>query len=257
MQADRARRWVPLAVVGGLLALAAVAASVGSPGLRRVPIVHESKSPPSFPPSSPPTSGQASLASASPAPEKSETIPSWIGTVVGVVCASLLVALVGVLIWRAARYVIQTRAEQIAAADAERVPEPTRREAVLAAVDAGLVELADEHGDARAAVISCWVRLEEVAATAGTPRGAADTPTELVTRLLAAHQVTGGALSDLAELYRAARYGTGPVGADMRNRALTCLAQLRTELGRSRSGPLASDAVVESAPRHAWPEGGR
>ncbi len=59
---------------------------------------------------------------------------------------------------------------------------------MLAAVDAGLADLDD--GDPRAAVIACWVRLEEAAAAAGTPREPGDTPGELVLRLLAGHQVS-------------------------------------------------------------------
>ena len=115
-------------------------------------------------------------------------------------------------------------------------------------------------------MIACWVRLEEVAAAAGTPREPGDTPSELVTRLLAAHQVSPGVLRSLADLYLAARYGIGDIDAQMRTRARASLGQLRAELARSRSGPLEREAVLDTtygggtggprpaAPRHARPE---
>lgn len=256
MDADRARRWVPLAVVGVLLTAAAVAASAATPGIRRVPIRHASQPPPSAPPSAPVNSVVPPSGGAGAGPHGA--IPSWIGTAISLIGVALLVALVGVLIWQGLRYILHTRAEQVIAADAGRAPEPTRRAAVLAAVDAGLAELADADGDPRAAVIACWVRLEQVAAAAGTPRGPADTPSDLVTRLLGAHQVSAGALASLADLYRAARYGIGPVDDDMRTRARSALARLRDELAYSRSGPLAADAVSGGGgPRHARPEDDR
>lgn len=257
MEADRARRWVPLAIVGGLLAAAAVAATVATPGVRRLPIRTQSTPPPSPSGSGGTLASRPVPGSLSSAPEHTSSLPSWFDTVAGVLCALLVAVLLGLLLWRGVRYFIQVRAEQVAAADRGLTPEPTRREAVLAAVDAGLAELADEQGDARSAVIICWVRLEQVAAVAGTPRGTGDTPTDLVSRLLAAHQVSGPVLDELAGLYRAARYGTGPVDTGMRARARAALAHLRTELARSRSGTLAEDDVVDAGPRAAWPEGGR
>src|SRR5262249_46286947 len=74
---------------------------------------------------------------------------------------------------------------------------------------------------------------------AGTPRAVTDTPTDLVARLLADHQVTNETLTNLAELYRIARYSTSEVSTDMRDRARAALTQLRGELLVSKSGPLA------------------
>ena len=59
-------------------------------------------------------------------------------------------------------------------------PRRSRRGEVVAALDAGLVELDDADADPRRAVIACWVRLEQAAAAAGTPRAAGDTSTDLV-----------------------------------------------------------------------------
>jgi hypothetical protein len=106
----------------------------------------------------------------------------------------------------------------------------------MAAVEAGLVELSDTDTDPRRAVIACWVRLERAAAAAGTPRLVGDSPTELVTRLLSAHQVSRPTLEGLAEVYREARYATHPVGERSRQDALAALRQIRAELAGVGAG---------------------
>jgi hypothetical protein len=108
-----------------------------------------------------------------------------------------------------------------------------RTEEVVAAVDAGLAGLSDADRDPRRAIIACWLRLEEAAAAAGTPREPGDTSTDLVVRLLASHRVSRQVLDGFAAVYRWARYGTGPVDEDMRSSAVTALRQLRAELAAS------------------------
>src|SRR5204863_9458777 len=93
------------------------------------------------------------------------------------------------------------------------------RDQLIAAVEAGLSDLDDADADPRRAVIACWVRLEQAAAAAGTPRNVGDTPTELVTRLLTGHAVSAAVLYWLAEVYRLARYATHTVDATMRDQA--------------------------------------
>ena len=109
------------------------------------------------------------------------------------------------------------------------------REQVIAAVDAGLADLDDADADPRRVVIACWVRLEQAAAAAGTPRDVGDTPTELVTRLLAGHAVSAAVLYRLAEVYRLARYATHTVDVAMRDQARAALGQLRAELSGERA----------------------
>jgi len=100
----------------------------------------------------------------------------------------------------------------------------------VAALDAGLDDLSDADRDPRRAVIACWVRLEQAAAEAGTPRRSGDTSTDLVFRLLRAHQVDRGVLDQFAEIYREARYATHPVEEHMRTQAQAALRQLRGQL---------------------------
>jgi hypothetical protein len=139
-----------------------------------------------------------------------------------------------------------------------------RRDEVLAAVDRTIAELAEDDSDPRSAVIMCWVRLEEIAGLAGTDRGAGDTSSELVQRLLGDHQVSSGVLLSLADLYRRARYSRESIDSSMRTDAVRSLERLREELRHSRSGPLADTpirdeserGVVALAPRRPRPSPG-
>lgn len=109
---------------------------------------------------------------------------------------------------------------------------------LVAALDAGLVELSDDDRDPRRAVIACWVRLEEAAAAAGVPRFETDTAADLVVRLLRGRGGEAGGrqlvsepvLASFADVYRVARYATHTVDEQMRTRARTALARLRDEL---------------------------
>jgi hypothetical protein len=74
------------------------------------------------------------------------------------------------------------------------------------------------------------VRLEAAAAAAGTPRAAGDSPTDLVARLLGAHQVSRPVLSALARAYREARFTTHPIDQRTRQTAVDALRHVRTEL---------------------------
>jgi hypothetical protein len=102
-------------------------------------------------------------------------------------------------------------------------------EEMVAALDAGLQELATDR-DPRGAVITCWVRLEQAAADAGTPRRPGDTPGELVTRLLGEHAVDAVVLAGFAEVYRQARYATHVVDERMRAEAVAALHRVRDDL---------------------------
>ncbi|MFF0309776.1 DUF4129 domain-containing protein [Streptosporangium sp. NPDC004379] len=115
-----------------------------------------------------------------------------------------------------------------AAQDREEPPAATGGE-IRAALRAGLADL-DAGGDPRRAVIACWLRLEHAAAGAGTPRMAADTPAELVARLLAGHRVGGPALDRLAAAYRRARYAPHEVTVSLRAEARAALAEVDAEL---------------------------
>lgn len=125
---------------------------------------------------------------------------------------------------------------------ARRTAEGTARE-VVAALDAGLVELDDADVDPRTAVIACWVRLEEAADAAGVARRTGDTSTDLVTRLLRGDPeagipaiVSADVLAEFAHVYRGARYATRPVDERTRDQARAALRRLRGELAAVAAG---------------------
>lgn len=244
MKASAVRLWVPLVAVVGLLAVAAVAA--GRSSLQ----VHEVEPFITGPEPTPPAIVQT--VTTTTIPEQPPTGPDfslfsgWIGTVLTAVCGLVVAAVVGLLFFILLRNMHGSRRRVGQPVDANVVSSaksPTAEE-VVAAVDAGLEELSDTDIDPRRAVIACWVRLEEAAAEAGTPRRAGDTPTDLVTRLLTrpanveGDSVAGGrptivsadVLEAFAQIYREARYATHTVDERMRAEARAALERLRAEL---------------------------
>ena len=227
------RRFGPLLAVGLLLVAAAVAAMLASPQ------IHASRLPkPPWPDADktpPPAQGDGpnAVVTAAPAPDdRAVHLPGWLVLTAQVLCVVITVVVVGLLAWYLLRHGLRMR--QRKDKPAEVVTPAQAREQVIAAVDAGLSDLDDADADPRRAVIACWVRLEQAAAAAGTPREPGDTPTELVTRLLRGHDVSAAVLFALAEVYRLARYATHTVDTGMRDQARAALQQLRGELSRER-----------------------
>jgi hypothetical protein len=227
------RRFGPLLAVGLLLAAAAVAAMLATPQIRRAPFT-----PPSLPPVLPPTPAGSGAPSQLPPrqipqtdPARDVQLPGWLLLAAQLFCVLIVAAAIAVLLWYLLQNGLRMRERR-----QELFPAPPvqTRDEVLAAVDAGLSDLDDTDADPRRAVIACWVRLEQAAAAAGTPRERGDTPTELVTRLFSEHDVSAPVLYALAEVYRLARYATHAVDATMRDQARAALQQVRGELSRER-----------------------
>ena len=229
------RRFGPLLAVGLLLVAAAVAAMLASPQ------IHASRlPPPPWPdadktPPTPQVGGQAGVVTAAPSPgDRTIQLPGWLMLTAQVLCIVVTLVAVGLLAWYLLRRGLRMR--QRRDKPAQTATAAQAREQVIAAVDAGLADLDDADADPRRVVIACWVRLEQAAAAAGTPRDVGDTPTELVTRLLAGHAVSAAVLYRLAEVYRLARYATHTVDESMRDQARAALGQLRAELSAERVG---------------------
>jgi hypothetical protein len=229
MDLSALRRWWPIVGVTALLALAALAAPRSSLGIGRVePVLDDRPRLPEYSPEPVPT--RPAEPSAAEAAGRS-ALPDWVVTAATAVFGAFAVAVVGLLVYALIRDAVRRSAAR--RRPAPRPDEPLAAPAtaeVVAAVEAGLVELSDLDSDPRRAVIGCWVRLEQAAAAAGTPRQIGDTPTDLVGRLLVAHRVSGGVLAALAHLYREARYGTHVVDERMRAEAQSALHRLRGEL---------------------------
>jgi hypothetical protein len=221
-------RWVPLLAVAALLAAGVAAAALSSPEVTRVPVPTERhQQPPAGASAAPPTAGPTLPARLGHQIE----LPGWVDVLLSGLCLALVLTVVGMLVWYVVRDRFLVRTAPLVAAEGRiSPPVSTRTEDVVAALDAGLVGLSDQDADPRRAVIACWVRLEQAAAAAGTPRHPGDTPTDLVARLLGAHQVSQPVLDEFAALYREARYGTHVVDDRMRDAAVRSLGHLRAEL---------------------------
>lgn len=157
-------------------------------------------------------------------------VPDWLITLAGVLCALAALGILGVGFALLIRDALRRRSGRMPKKRPRRTPAGTTEE-VVAALDAGLVDLSDTDADPRRAVIACWVRLEQAAAAAGVPAQVGDTPTDLVTRLLSGGRpVSADVLAAFADVYREARYARHTVDERMRTQARDALSRLRTEL---------------------------
>ncbi len=229
MDITAVRRWWRFAAVLGLIVVAALAATRSRPQLDRF---HPSSRAPRTQPPLPlpqisarvePSSGPLTTAH-----DAGRGLPDWIGTIANV----LLVLAFLVVCALAVRLIVRDRQRRRGVGPVRFSPAITStRNDVVAALDAGIEELIDSENDPRRAVIACWVRLEQAAASAGIARATGDSPTDLVGRLLATQPVDARALAELAAAYREARYATHTVDDRMRRQAIEALHRLRTDLG--------------------------
>ncbi|MFC7243302.1 DUF4129 domain-containing protein [Catellatospora aurea] len=227
------RRWWPLLAVAALLMLAAATASVSVlPIGRAAPEQSASANP--TPTASP--SPRTPTPSPSAAPEDAADT-GWLGVVGLGVLLAIGAAVLIVLLKAAAKSTTKFRRRAIREKPPVRIAQLTDEEEVVAALDAGLLDLDDDAADPRTAVIACWVRLEQAAAAAGVPRLPDDTATDLVVRMLHRRRLDAGVLNGFADVYRRARYATHRVDDDMRLQARASLHRLRDELtAGTRSG---------------------
>jgi hypothetical protein len=94
-----------------------------------------------------------------------------------------------------------------------------------------------ELDDARAAIIACYVAMEESLARAGAARASAETPDELLARAARTLLITPAAASRLTSLFYEARFSSHPLYAVQRDAAERALAELVSELGQRRAVP--------------------
>jgi Domain of unknown function (DUF4129) len=139
--------------------------------------------------------------------------------------ALALVAAVAISLWWAARLRHLALPAQLPAAemDADELRE---------AVQSGRLAFAGLD-DARAAIIACYVAMESSLADRGAARGVADTPDELLARVVSAGIVRGTGARRLTGLFYEARFSTHPLGRAERDAASAALDELAAELGAS------------------------
>lgn len=240
------RRWWPVAAVLLLLAAATAAAAHSSLGASRIPPAAEQLPfVPEYPTAEPVESIPVEPRDAGEL--TSQQRPDWWRAALLALLGVAGLAVAGLLVGTLLRGVLRRSTRRSSERRIPRTAEGTARE-VVAALDAGLVDLDDTSTDPRTVVIACWVRLEEAAAGAGVRKLAGDTPTELVVRLLQGDPGAGvpaiasvDVLAEFAHVYREARYATRPVDERTRDQARAALRRLRGELtalaGTSGKGP--------------------
>jgi Domain of unknown function (DUF4129) len=155
------------------------------------------------------------------------------------IVAILVAAAIGVIL-------VRRRARPADWADLDDTTTEDEPEAALRrAVQSGQAALG-EVDDARLAIIACYVAMEGSLGRAGTVRGAAETPDELLGRAAAAGLAGGGAAATLTSLFYEARFSSHPLPAAARVQARDALAGLATALA-DRAAREAAAAVGPAA----------
>jgi hypothetical protein len=175
-------------------------------------------------------------------------VPSEPGGNVGVpltaiLYALLIVALVAAVvlsIWWSRRFrpTLRARHGDFIAEDPEDLRE---------AVESGRSALRTVD-DARAAIIACYVAMENSLAERGVARSAADTPDELLARATESGLVRGTAAARLTALFYEARFSSHPLGRGQRDAAERALDELAAALAEAAARTEPAQAQAEASP---------
>ncbi|MEY9848100.1 hypothetical protein ABH940_005201 [Streptacidiphilus sp. BW17] len=156
-------------------------------------------------------------------------LPFSLSTLLLVVLALAGIALVVALAVMLSRWVsVGSRTGQALGAEPV-VGEP--EEALAEAVTAGQQALAGS--DARAAIIACYAAMEDSLAEGGLGRRTADTPAELLERVVLSGAVDEVSVRTLTDLFREARYSTHPMAEHQRDQAGAALDAIAAALARA------------------------
>ena len=164
--------------------------------------------------------------------------------ILGALVAAALVYLIVAVLLRGRIWLGFRRGEAGTAID---LAEQQDESDLLEAVASGRSALR-QFDDARAAIIACYVAMEQSLARAGAARGAAETPDELLDRVAEAGLVHGGEAARLTELFYEARYSTHPLPGERRDEARRALEVLAAALGRRAEQAAAEAARAAGAP---------
>jgi hypothetical protein len=172
-------------------------------------------------------------------PPPSHSTAGWLIVIIilGVLIAAVLVYFAVVLL----RGRIWLGFRRGAAGIAVELAEPEDESDLLEAVESGRSALR-QFDDARAAIIACYVAMEQSLDRAGAARAVADTPDELLARAADQGLVHGGAAARLTALFYEARFSTHPMPFTKRDEAQQALGELAASLGDpelagTRGGP--------------------
>ncbi|MDH6136723.1 hypothetical protein P3T37_006154 [Kitasatospora sp. MAA4] len=107
-------------------------------------------------------------------------------------------------------------------------PDADDAQALADAVDSARRALRGD--DVRTAVIACYAAMESSLAESGAGRRAADSPTDLLDRVVASGTLRAAEAAELTGLFREARYSTHPMGPDELRRAGAALDAVSAQL---------------------------
>ena len=168
-----------------------------------------------------------------PEPKKIYTSADANETVVAVIVWGLklaIVAIVATVVFMVARELWRRRPES-AEPEAAATAIDTLPEVLLEGAGARMEGL--ETGTPTAAIVACWVRLEEEVAAAGLKEDHSRTSSEVVADVLGEHDVDAAALAELAALYRVARFSEHALTEAHRARARDALTTVHVDLRRA------------------------
>lgn len=176
------------------------------------------------------TGAATQAAAEDPAEDTEETQaadPAQVWRVLGGIALTLLLAVVVLAI-----RVIRRRRRAAPPESAREAPDRALLTDRRAARQARMLR----EGSPREAIIATWLDLERLVATAGVPRRPSETSSELVVRVLDDREVPAAALTDLAALFREARFSTHELTEALRERAAGDLDAVHAALGARGRG---------------------
>lgn len=151
----------------------------------------------------------------------------WIGTVLEIVAIGLFAGVALLAAFAASQWRPEFRTRRRAPLVRRRVefddPLPDAAERPHVHVDADAARTSLSHGPPRNAIVACWMRLEADVADAGLPRRASETSSEYVERIIGRSSVDPAPITELAALYREARFSVHELDDEHRERAALAL----------------------------------
>jgi len=154
-------------------------------------------------------------------------LPGWIADVLIVLLTAAAFIATIALLWLAWRNRPRLRWRRHGADDDFEVL-PDIAAAVVEKAAAQRAALLD--GVPRNAIVRCWLQLEADVAAVGFERDPADTSLQFTERVLARYTVDSGAITELAALFREARFSDHPLDETDRRAALDALDRLHRAL---------------------------
>jgi hypothetical protein len=157
-------------------------------------------------------------------------VPGWVFTALGQIVLAAAVLLLVFLLVKVVPQIRRRSRRPKSTPPAVFAPDDGRQlgEQVSMTVEHALAGL--RRGDREQAIIACWLRLQDIVESAGYPPAASQTSSELVARWQQGLPLSRPALTELAELYREARFSSHRMSAESLQRASSALGRLRADV---------------------------